>query len=89
MRYTIKSLRRDIDKINEWLADDGSTIRLIEQGRNGYQAVDEYSVDADGNRIGSGVNRNVCCGSSRECYFEAISHYRVECNRLLRAKLEN
>lgn len=86
--YTISCLRRNIAQINGWLESDGSTIRLIEQGRNGYQAVDEYSVDVDGNRIGSGVNRNVCCGSSRECYDAAVSHYYVESNRLLRARLE-
>jgi len=74
-RFTITDLRRDIAKINGWMEEHGWAERLVEQGRNGYQAVDEYSVDADCNRIGSGVNRNVCCGSSRECSLEAFAHY--------------
>ena len=73
--FTITDLRKDIAKINGWMEEHGWTERLVEQGRNGYQAVDEYSVDADGNRIGSGVNCNVCCGSSRECSHAAHDHY--------------
>jgi hypothetical protein len=74
-RFTIIDLRRDIAKINGWLAEEGCPFRLIEQGRNGYQAVDEYPVDADGNRQGTCVNRNVCCGTSRECSHAAFEHY--------------
>ena len=74
-RFTITDLRRDIVKINGWMEEHGWPERLVAGGRNGYQAVDEFSVDADGNRIGSGVNRNVCCGSSRECGLEAHAHY--------------
>ena len=66
-RFTITDLRVAVKKINEWCAEDGIPFRLIEQGRNGYQAIDEYSTELDGRRIGSGVNRNVCCGTSREC----------------------
>ena len=82
MRFTIKSLRQAIVDINECLENDGSSIRLEEGGRNGYQAVDEYSVDADGNRLGSGVNRNVCCGSSRECACASWEHYNAERRRM-------
>jgi hypothetical protein len=74
-RFTITDLRKAIVKINGWMEDEGWPGRLEEHGRNGYQAIDEYSVDADGNRIGSGVNRNVCCGSSRECSNAAYAHY--------------
>jgi hypothetical protein len=74
-RFTITDLRADLAKINGWMEEHGWSERLEESGRNGYQAVDEYSVDDDGNRIGSGVNRNVCCGSSRECSREARDHY--------------
>lgn len=74
-RFTITDLRRDIVKINGWMEEHGWAERLIEQGRNGYQAVDEYSVDVEGDRISSGVNCNICCGSSRECSLEAYAHY--------------
>ena len=74
-RYTISNLRTDVAKINDWCKSDGIPVRLIEQGRNGYQAIDEYPVDADGNREGTGVNRNVCCGTSRECAHEAEAWY--------------
>ena len=74
-RYTVKTLSNHVDKINGWLKDSGYTGRLEVGGRNNYQAVDEYSVDADGNRIGSGVNRNVCCGTSRECGDAADFYY--------------
>jgi hypothetical protein len=81
MRFTIKSLRSAIEAINDCLEGDGSSIRLEERGRYGYQAVDEYSVDADGNRMGSGVNRNVCCGSSKECACASWEHYYAERRR--------
>ena len=74
-RFTITDLRRDVVKINGWMEEHGWPERLEERGRNGYQAIDEYSVDAEGNRIGSGVNCNVCCGSSRECSHAAHAHY--------------
>ena len=74
-RYTVCALRDNVDKINGWLKDGGYTTRLEAGGRNGYQAIDEYSVDADGDRIGSGVNRNVCCGTSRECGDAAYDYY--------------
>ena len=74
-RFTIMDLRRAIVKINGWMEEEGWPERFIEQGRNGYQAVDEYSVDADGNRIGSGVNRMVCGGTSRECSHAVHAEY--------------
>ena len=83
-RYCVHDLGDDIDRYNEWLESAGSSNRLVCGGRNGYQAVDEYSVDADCNRIGSGVNRNVCCGSSRECNYEAKLYYYQELARINR-----
>ena len=86
-RVTVTGLRAGIDELNCQLESDGSKIRLETGGRNGYQAVDEYSVDNDGERIGSGVNRNVCCGSSRECYDAAWTHYYHERHRIDRARI--
>ncbi len=84
-RFTVRRLREDIEGLNDWLAYHGSLIRFETGGRNGYQAVDEYSVDADGARVGSGVNRNVCCGTSNECSAAAWAHYRGEMARMKRA----
>lgn len=81
-RYTVTTLRDDISKVNGWLESDGSTLRLTCGGRNGYQAIDEFSVDSDGMRIGSGVNRNVCCGTSRECGLAAFEFYGNENRRI-------
>ena len=74
-RFTIKNLREDITDINDLFAGDGFSIRYEVGARNGYQAVDEYSVYPDGSRNGSGVNRNICCGSSRECAVAAWAAY--------------
>ncbi|MHC4705123.1 MAG: hypothetical protein ACYTFQ_31625 [Planctomycetota bacterium] len=77
-RYTVRNLRDDIDRINDWCYYDNIPLRLEVGGRNGYQAVDEYPVDADGKRIGTGVNRNVECGSSRECSHAAFAWYGAQ-----------
>jgi hypothetical protein len=86
-RVTIATLRASIVTINDWLEKAGHSVRLEEGGRNGYQAVDEYSVHADGSRKGSGCNRNVCCGSSRECVAAAYDHWNACCRRADRAAL--
>lgn len=85
-RYTARALAERIETINGWLKDNGSIIRFEAGGRNGYNAVDEYSVDADGKRIGSGVNRNVGCGTPRECAGYAEQAYSDEINRMMRKK---
>ncbi len=85
-RYTAKALAEQIETINGWLKDAGSLIRFETGGRNGYNAVDEYSVDADGNRIGSGVNRNIGCGTPRECAEYAETAYSNEYRKLERQK---
>lgn len=85
-RYTAKALANQIEMINGWLENGGSLIRFETGGRNGYNAVDEYSVDEDGKRIGSGVNRNVGCGTPRECAGYAEQAYYNEIARLQREK---
>ena len=79
-RVTVVTLRASIDEINGWLKDAGLSTRLETGGRNGYQAVDEYSVLPDGSRENSGCNRNVCCGSSRECVSAAYDYWNA-CSR--------
>ena len=79
-RVTVVTLRNTVDEVNGWLEDAGLSTRLETGGRNGYQAVDEYSVLPDGSREGSGCNRNVCCGSSRECRDAAYGYWN-DCSR--------
>lgn len=89
-RFTIIKLRNGIERINGWLADAGALVRFEVSGRNGYQAVDEYPVDADGNRIGTGVNRMVGSGTSRETHdaaYTAYSHIVADLKLKHRAKL--
>ena len=74
-RVTVVTLRDSVDEINGWLKDAGLFTRLETGGRNGYQAVDEYSVLPDGSRENSGCNSNVCCGSSRECVSAAYDYW--------------
>jgi hypothetical protein len=77
-RYTKSDLGQRIEAINGWFEADGSTIRFEVGGRNGYTAVDQYSVDADGNRKGSSVDRNIGCGTPRECAEYAATAYSNE-----------
>jgi len=88
-RYTITTLRNEIETINQSLLDIGSLKRLEISPRNGYQAVDIYSVDTDGNRPNSGVDRNLECGSSRECGESSWSWYYSEANRIEREQLKS
>ena len=87
-RYTITQLRADVDRFNGYLLDEGIDTRLQVGGRNGYQAVDEYSVDANGDRTGSHVNCNVCCGTSRECGDAVAAYYNAVYNRKRIADLQ-
>lgn len=86
-RVTVKTLRYVVAEINDCLARDGIRERLEVGGRNGYQAVDEYTVDADGKRIGSWVNRTVCTGTSRQCIEGAWAHCNALTVNALRSKL--
>ena len=79
-RYTVCDLRQDVAKVNDWAEKDGFPVRLECGGRNGYQAVDEYPVNVDGARVGSGVNRTVQTGSSKDCGFAALDWYS-NCSR--------
>lgn len=85
-RYTISDLRADLEEINAGLAEAGAMVRFIEQGRNGYQAVDEYEVDATGERVGTHVTRNIGCGTSREVSEYAYDAYYGVLNNLERQR---
>lgn len=86
MRFTSRRLDERIETINRWLAEEGSLIRFEAGGRNGYTAVDEYSVYSEGKRIGYGCTRNTGCGTPRECAIYAEEAYSNEISRLRREK---
>ena len=88
MRFTVTNLRAEVENLNESLAEKGADVRFTVGGRNGYQAVDEYPVDAEGNRIGTGVNRMVGSGTSRETYDETYQAYLHILRRLDRERIE-
>ena len=88
MNYTKVNLDNDVFRYNVYLKKEGSNRRLERGGRNNYQAVDVYTVDSDGKRIGSGVDNNVCCGTSRECGEAVEQFYSNECCRLTLLKVE-
>jgi hypothetical protein len=69
-RFTKTDLAQGVERLNEQLEEAGALIRYEVGGRNGYQATDEYPVDAAGKRIGTHVNRMVGSGTSRETYQE-------------------
>lgn len=64
MAQTIKNLREDIVTYNRYLVESGSAYYYRESGRNGYQAIDRYTIDIDGDATCSSF---VVGGSSREC----------------------
>ena len=63
-RVTPKDLRDHVEYWNLKLETNGADIRFKEQGRNGYQAVDEYELSK--RQDGDTCSRNVGCGTSRE-----------------------
>ncbi len=85
-RYTITNLRSDLEKLNSYLEEAGSLLRIEENGRNGYQAVDEYEIDESGERPNS-CRRMVCGGTSRECYDAAYDWYQGVIRRIERDEL--
>lgn len=85
-RFTLTTLRGGIEEINGWLASAGAKVRFEVGGRNGYQAVDEYTVDTDGNRLGSGVNRMVGSGTFKQTYDEAYEAYNGILRKIERNK---
>ena len=79
MNYTIKDLRNEIARLNRGLFLSNKTCFIREQGRNGYQAADLYSVDSEGftrcmSMIGGGTSREV----SLYCYQESTGSYIVK-----------
>lgn len=71
---TIKDLRNEIEQANRYLSHSGSNYFLREQGRNGYQAVDVYSVGDTGK---TGCIRMLEGGSSRECVAAVQTFHRA------------
>lgn len=90
MAYTIKNLRLEIAGFNLAMLHEMSNEFIIEQGRNGYQATDRYSVKADGQvrceaMIGGGTSKEVA-GYTRDFYHGVKSNTittRQQCKRLL------
>lgn len=77
-RFTITDLRSSIGLINAGLESNGALVRFVEQGRNGYQAVDEYPVNAKGERVGSHVTRMIGYGTSRGASDSAwVAYYQI------------
>ncbi len=66
-RYTARRLEEDVEQFNERLKTAGCLKRFEVGGRNGYTAVDQYSVTEDGDRPCSGVDCMVAAGTPREC----------------------
>ena len=79
MRYGPKQLEIDVARLNTELRDLFCLKRFEVGARNNYQTVDEYSVNENGERIGSGVDSNVACGTSREVYAATETRYYQIC----------
>lgn len=86
-RITITDLRNTVEQYNRYLASCGSMKRLREQGRNGYQAVDIYTLDPDSKdrEFKNGCN-NLACGTARECCDHVYDFYNDEFRRIEKAK---
>ena len=82
MRITVRDLRESVVAANEFAEQIGSDLRLSEQGRNGYQAVDIVSIH---DKTGC-IVRNLVCGTSRECREEVYNWRRSEGYRIERDK---
>lgn len=62
-RYMRSNLEQDIEGINKTGGRNGRTTYLKVEARNGYTAIDEYTVKA-GRAV---CLRNIECGTPREC----------------------
>lgn len=86
MAYRPKDLQTDIDDLNRTMRtakvinQRGFIVQFELSPRNGYQAVDAYSIRDDGTRENSGVDCNVGCGTSLECFQYMRSHYYNLCD---------
>ncbi|WAX21446.1 hypothetical protein [Stenotrophomonas phage RAS14] len=68
-RYMRSNLEQEIEAINQTGGRNGRTTYLKVQARNGYTAIDEYSVRQGGGAI---CLRNIQCGTPRECRESAM-----------------
>lgn len=74
-RLTVADLRNAVESVNRELFESGSNYFLKEGGRNGYQAVDLYAVEENGE---ISCERNLVCGTSRECIAEInLAEYQL------------
>jgi hypothetical protein len=85
-RFTYADLLWEIGQINKWFEADNFSVRLEAKGRYGACAVDEYCVNPDGSRNGSGVLRTVATGTAKECKYKALEAYN---ERFRAARREN
>jgi hypothetical protein len=77
-RITINDLRSELKILNSILISKGFNVFIREQGRNGYQATDQYSVREDGSlscesNVGCGTSREVI-GYSKEVYYKTLAY---------------
>lgn len=91
-RFTITDLREGVRFFNARLVAEGHNFFFVEQGRNGYQAVDAYNVRPDGSMschhmVGGGTSREVHSYMESEYYSQLNKKpgklTRQQCKRLL------
>jgi len=91
-RFTITDLREGVRFFNARLIADGHNMYFVEQGRNGYQAVDAYTVRPDGSvschhMVGGGTSREVHSYMETEFYQQLNRKpsklTRKQCKRML------
>lgn len=78
-RYTVKTLKQDVETINESLAFGGSAYSFEVSERNGYTAIDLIKIDVHGEY---NCERNIEAGTPRECITRAYSEQRNYSNEL-------
>lgn len=71
-RYTSKALQQDLKEINVMIQKATNGRYFLEaQSRNGYTGLDLYRMEGDRRKC----ERNIQCGSPREC-LEAAESYK-------------
>jgi len=89
MRITTRHLNELAESLNQQLEEKGSLLRIEIGGRNGYQAADCYRVDESGKRIGSGIERNIGCGTPREVCNYCKQWFWIELNHVQEQKIKS